>query len=29
MDSAAAAVSALAGGERHFTVQPLRDYLTP
>ncbi len=29
MDSASAAVSALAGGERHFTVQPLRDYLTP
>jgi len=28
MDSASAAVSALAGGERHFTVQPLRDYLT-
>ncbi len=29
MDSASAAVSALAGGERHFTVQPLRHYLTP
>jgi carbamoyl-phosphate synthase large subunit len=28
IDTAAAAVSALAGGDRHFTVQPLRDYLT-
>ncbi|MEX0801280.1 MAG: carbamoyl-phosphate synthase large subunit [Dehalococcoidia bacterium] len=27
IDTAAAAVSALAGGDRHFTVQPLRDYL--
>ncbi len=27
--TASAAVSTLAGGERHFTVQPLRDYLTP
>jgi carbamoyl-phosphate synthase large subunit len=29
IDTAAAAVSALAGGDRHFTVQPLRDYLSP
>ncbi|MEE9284558.1 MAG: hypothetical protein V3V35_02395 [Dehalococcoidia bacterium] len=27
IDTAAAAVSALVGGERHFTVQPLREYL--
>jgi len=27
IDTAAAAVSALVGGDRHFTVQPLRDYL--
>ncbi len=26
-DTAAAAVSALVGGERHFTIQPLREYL--
>jgi carbamoyl-phosphate synthase large subunit len=29
IDTAAAAVNALAGGDRHFTVQPLRDYLSP
>ena len=29
IDTASAAVSALAGGDRHFTVQPLRDYLSP
>ncbi|MCH7999182.1 MAG: carbamoyl-phosphate synthase large subunit [Chloroflexi bacterium] len=29
IDTAAAAVSALAGGDRHFTIQPLRDYLSP
>ncbi len=29
IDTAAAAVSTLAGGDRHFTVQPLRDYLSP
>ena len=29
IDTAAAAVAALAGGDRHFTVQPLRDYLSP
>jgi len=28
IDTAAAAVSALVGGERHFTTQPLREYLT-
>ncbi|MBI1885166.1 MAG: carbamoyl-phosphate synthase large subunit [Chloroflexi bacterium] len=27
IDTARAAVEAMAGGERHFTVQPLRDYL--
>jgi len=27
IDTAAAAVSALVGGKRHFTVQPLREYL--
>ncbi|HEU4760329.1 MAG TPA: carbamoyl-phosphate synthase large subunit, partial [Dehalococcoidia bacterium] len=27
IDTAAAAVSALVGGDRHFTVQPLREYL--
>ncbi len=29
IDTAAAAVSALVSGDPHFTVQPLRDYLTP
>jgi carbamoyl-phosphate synthase large subunit len=29
IDTASAAVAALAGGDRHFTVQPLRDYLSP
>ena len=29
IDTASAAISALAGGDRHFTVQPLRDYLSP
>jgi carbamoyl-phosphate synthase large subunit len=29
IDTAAAAVSALVGGDRHFTVQPLREYLSP
>ncbi len=28
IDTASAAVAALAGGERHFTVQPLREYLS-
>ena len=28
IDTAAAAVSALVGGDRHFTVQPLREYLS-
>ncbi len=27
IDTAKAAVSALVGGDRHFTVQPLREYL--
>jgi len=29
IDTAAAAVSALVSGDQHFTIQPLRDYLTP